>query len=150
MVKFSVYLNRRVFVMRRLTGVFAVYAWQKVHFLDLLLKVPSNMRRFRSSCACAKYNPGLCSPLMHFAVCNDSVSGLRRPWSDCADAQAYLGLRCLHMPEDTFSHGTAHVVTYFFFFFLHSQHVFNIFMIILQRRERFHVVPSINNNNIFL
>ena len=23
----------------------------------------------------------------------------------CVDAQADLGLRCLHMPEDTFSHG---------------------------------------------
>ena len=38
-------------------------------------------------------------------VSNDSGSGLWRPWSDCADAQADLGLRCPHLPEDTFSHG---------------------------------------------
>ena len=33
--------------------------------------VPSsmrNMRRFRSSCACAKYHPGLCSPFIHYTV----------------------------------------------------------------------------------
>ena len=32
-------------------------------------------------------------------------------WSDCADAQAGLGLRCPHMPEDTFSHGTVQPIT---------------------------------------
>ena len=45
-------------------------------------QVPSNMRklrRFRSSCACAKYQPGLCSPFIHSIVSNDSVSGQRRP-----------------------------------------------------------------------
>ena len=34
-------------------------------------------------------------------VSNDSICGQRRRWSDCADAQADLGLRCPHMPEDT-------------------------------------------------
>ena len=41
-------------------------------------KVPSNkhkMHRFRSSCACTKYHPGLCSPFIHSEVSNDSVSG---------------------------------------------------------------------------
>ena len=28
---------------------------------------------------------------------------------DCADARADLGLHCLHMPEDTFSLGVAHL-----------------------------------------
>ena len=40
-------------------------------------------------------------------VSNDSVRVQRRPGSDCADAQADLGLRCPQMPEDTFSHGAA-------------------------------------------
>ena len=39
-----------------------------------------------------------------------SVSGQRRPRSDCADAQANLGLRCPHMPENTFSDGAAHIL----------------------------------------
>ena len=97
--------------------------------------VPSNMfkmRRFRSFYACAKYHPGHCCPLIQAVVshysdsrqwrprsaCADgqqavvshySDSGQWRPWSDCADAQADLGLRCPHMPEDTFSHGAAHI-----------------------------------------
>ena len=29
---------------------------------------------------------------------------------DCNDAQAELGLRYPYMPEDHFSHGTAHIV----------------------------------------
>ena len=39
-----------------------------------------------------------------------SIFGQQRPWSDCADAQADLGLRCPHMPEYTFSHDEAHIV----------------------------------------
>ena len=35
-------------------------------------------------------------------VSNDSVNGQWRPWSDCADAQADLGLRCQHMPGPVF------------------------------------------------
>ena len=31
------------------------------------------------------------------------------PLSDCANAQADQGLRCLHMPEDIFSHGAVHI-----------------------------------------
>ena len=61
-----------------------------------------------SSRACLKSHPGICSPLIHSIVSNDSsISGQRRPWSDCADAQADLGLRCPYMPDDTFSHGEA-------------------------------------------
>ena len=51
----------------------------------------------------------LLSILILFIVPNDSVSGQRRPWSDCADAQAVLGLRCPHMPEDTCSRGAANM-----------------------------------------
>ena len=72
-------------------------------------KVPSNMRRFRSSCACAKYQPGLWSPLINSSISNDSLSGQWRPRSACAYAQADLGLRCPHVPEDTFTHGAAHM-----------------------------------------
>ena len=69
--------------------------------------VPSNMRRmcgFTSFCRCAKPHPALCSPVKCSIVFNESVCGQRKPWSDCADAQADLGIRCPHMPEDTFSH----------------------------------------------
>ena len=77
-------------------------------------KVPLSMRKMRgftSSCTCAMFHPGIYSPLKQSIVANDSNCGQRRPWSDCADAQANLGLRCPHMPEDTFSHGTAHLRT---------------------------------------
>ena len=74
-------------------------------------KVPLSMRKmcgFTSSCTCAKTHPGICSPLK-LIVANDSVSGQQRPKSDFADAQSDLGLRCLHMPEDTLSKGAAHI-----------------------------------------
>ena len=69
------------------------------------------MHRFRSSCPCAKYHPGFCSPFIHSVVSNDSVSGYWRPWSDCVDAQSDQGRRCPNMMEVTFSHGTAHIFT---------------------------------------
>ena len=60
----------------------------------------------QSSRVCAMSHPGKCSPPIHSAVSIDSRNGQRRPWSDCADAQADLDLRCPHIPEDTFSHGS--------------------------------------------
>ena len=39
-----------------------------------------------------KSYPSIWSLLLHSTGSNDSVSGQRRPWSDCADAQADLGL----------------------------------------------------------
>ena len=39
---------------------------------------------------------------MHSIVSNDSASEQRMPRSDCADAQADLGLRCLHMPRSKY------------------------------------------------
>ena len=54
---------------------------------------------------------GLCSSFIHSVVSNDSVSGQWRPWLGCANAQADQGIRCPHMPEDTFSHGAAHIYT---------------------------------------
>ena len=74
--------------------------------------VPLSMRQMRSFswfCACAKDNPGLRSRFLHSVVSSDSVSGQWKPWSDCTDVQADMGLRCPHMREDTFSHGTAHI-----------------------------------------
>ena len=71
-------------------------------------KVPSSMRKIRwfsSSCARATNQPNICSAFIHSIVSNDSVSGQWRPWSACVDTQADLGLRCPHMPENTFSHG---------------------------------------------
>ena len=59
-------------------------------------KVPLKMNRFRSSGACTKYLPGLCSPFIQSLVSNDSISGQWRPWSDCASAQSELSLCCPH------------------------------------------------------
>ena len=61
--------------------------------------------------ACVKSHPGICFPFIYSVVSNESVSGQRRPWSDCADAQADLGLCCPHMPEGTFSHGGLNIQT---------------------------------------
>ena len=58
--------------------------------------------------ACSQFHPGICSPLTHYLMSNDSISGQRRLWSECVEAD--LGLRCSHMPEDTFSHGAAHFI----------------------------------------
>ena len=52
------------------------------------------------SCACAKSHPGICSVLKQSIVCNDSVCGQRRCWSDCAGAQADLVIQC---PKTRFS-----------------------------------------------
>ena len=63
----------------------------------------------------------------HFVVSNDSGSRQRKSWSDCADAQADLGLRCPHMPEDAFLHGaTMHVNYKSTFKWPLSKHVFDI------------------------
>ena len=58
-----------------------------------------------------KCHSGICFPLIHSLMSNDYVSGQRRPWSDCEDGQADLGLRCSHLPKDTFSIGAAHLIT---------------------------------------
>ena len=44
--------------------------------------------RFRSSCACASYYPGLCSPFIHSVVSNDSVA-------DSEDPDQTAGMRWL-------------------------------------------------------
>ena len=56
---------------------------------------------FRAS---AKSHMGICFPLIHSTAPDDSVSGQWKRWSDCVCAQAELGLRYPHVPEDTFSH----------------------------------------------
>ena len=74
-----------------------------------------------TSCTCAKSHPGICSPLKQSIISNCSVCGERKPWSDCADAQAELGLYYPHMPEDKLSayverhvlHGAAHFICTF-------------------------------------
>ena len=57
------------------------------------------IHRIISSCTCVKYYPGLCSLFIQSVVSNDSVCGQWRPRSDCANAQADLGLHCPHMPQ---------------------------------------------------
>ena len=49
--------------------------------------------------------------LKHSILSNESFCGQRRPWSDCADAQADLRLRCPHIPKDTLAHGIIHIVS---------------------------------------
>ena len=44
-----------------------------------------------------------------------------RPWSDCVNAQAELGLRCPHMPEYTFSHGAVQLAVNTLFVFRISE-----------------------------
>ena len=44
----------------------------------------------------------------HSVLPYDDISRHRRPWSDCADAQAESGPSMSTLPEITFSHGTAH------------------------------------------
>ena len=77
-------------------------------------KVPSSMLKMRgfNSCEC---RPGLWSPFIHSVVTEDSAGGQWRPWSDCAYAQSDLGLRCPHLPEDTFLY-SAWVFLFLFFF----------------------------------
>ena len=57
-----------------------------------------------------KFHQGLYSLFIHSIVSSESVSGQWKPWLDCADAQADLGLRCPHMPKNTFYHGAANIV----------------------------------------
>ena len=59
-----------------------------------------------SSHSCTKFQPGICSPLIHTIVSIDFVSRQRRPCSDCVDVHTDLGLRCLHMPENTILHSS--------------------------------------------
>ena len=55
---------------------------------------------------------GLSSATIHYAVSIGTVSGQWRPWSDCAEAQSDMGLRCPYVSEDTFSHGPAYLYYY--------------------------------------
>ena len=95
--------------------IYFIAPWiiQHIIWAEFSIIVPSNkckMRRFRSSCAFAKYHPGISSPFIHSVVSDDSDSGQERPRSDCADAQSDLGLRCLQMREDMFPHGAVHLL----------------------------------------
>ena len=74
-------------------------------------KVPPDMRkmcRFTTSCTCTVSSGHLLS-IETSIVLSGSVYGQQKPRSNCTDAQADLGLCCLHMPEDVFSHGAAHI-----------------------------------------
>ena len=77
-------------------------------------KVPSSVPKmcgFTSSCTCTKFHLDYCSSLKHSIVYNDSVCGQWRPWSDCTDVQADLGLHCPHKPDNMLLHEVAHVIT---------------------------------------
>ena len=59
--------------------------------------------------ACSKYQPGVCSPFIHYVISGESVGGERQPKTDCANAQAGLGFRCPHLSEEMSSHDAAHI-----------------------------------------
>ena len=62
--------------------------------------MPSN----RSSCPCTT------KPLLSILTfCKDSVSSQWRPWSDCMEVQADLGICSPCMLKDTFLNGAAHL-----------------------------------------
>ena len=106
----------------QLFGLVSLYLWFKSAFFETVIYYISaiilyqnlvrvrrksafehkQMSRFRSPRACTFYHQGLRSPFIHSVVSIDCVSGEWRPWSDCADAQADLGLHCPHMPEDMY------------------------------------------------
>ena len=48
-------------------------------------------------------HPGICCLFIHSVVHNGPVSGQWKPWQDCADVQADLGLHCLDLFEDVFT-----------------------------------------------
>ena len=89
-------------------------SWHK--WVEPSENVPSNMRKMHRFWVHPTHAQNVIRAsafhwyMIHSMVFNDSASGQRRPWSDCADAQADLGLRCSHMPEDTLSHGAVHVL----------------------------------------
>ena len=98
--------------------------------------VPSSMRKmwsFTPFCTGAKSHPGICSPLKHSIVPNNSVSGQRRLGSDCADAQSDQGLRCLHLPEDPLSHGETQMISFAFMIIIHPIHTTRLLLITLGR-----------------
>ena len=81
-------------------GDFIMY--KKGYYLGhIKQKVPLNkrkLRRFRSSCVSAKYQPG--SQFIHLILSNDSVNGLWMPWSDCASDLDLLTGSVTHIQFD--------------------------------------------------
>ena len=95
-----------------------LYKWEfkntEVEFLNVSVKIWSSglpdigaRKSWDFLILTVSASTGLCSPFIHSIVFNDSVIGQWRPWSDCANAQADLGLRCLPTPEYMFLLGTA-------------------------------------------
>ena len=88
------------------------FRWIKQHYrctcwLGLIPYRPCQAKRCLRTCVeCADWDHPAhvqsiirAFALIHYVVSSASFSGQWRPWSDCADAQADLGLRCPHMPE---------------------------------------------------
>ena len=70
----------------------------------------SKMQRFRLIPRMLKVSSGHFLSIVTFYSVNGSISRQRRPWSDCTDAQADLGLRCLHTLKDMFLHCAAKIM----------------------------------------
>ena len=74
--------------------------------------MPSSIRKmcgFTSSCTCVVSSEYLLSSEIFYSI--QWFCGKQRPWLDSVDAQSGLGLRCLHMPEDTFSQSEAYKIS---------------------------------------
>ena len=70
-----------------------------IHPNDML--VHTKCESWNGICTCTR------SQLIHSTLYSYTVSGQWRPWSDCTDMQADLGLHYTHMSEDTFWHDMA-------------------------------------------
>ena len=139
-VKFSIYLNRRNFLMYSvvqtalfccsgcqclgcLQQVFIPVSSQRFNFIYIF--EPAHDKTYKMACAPSEHSdkPGHPPSLIRvFAVRMKKVwvpryplSAQRRLWSDWAEAQADLSLRWAHKPFCRFCHALAHLIHIFFY-----------------------------------
>ena len=108
--------HQQSFLLAIMSVTFKYFPWKfaRIVFIRYVNYISSGPRQAKKSFqACANcadsHHPGhaqnlirTCSPLKHSILFNDFAYGQQRSSSDCADAQSDLGLRCIHMSEDTF------------------------------------------------
>ena len=83
------------------------------------------MGGFTPSRACARFHAGLCFKSIYFIVYPMILAAeSESPDTNCADAQADLGLFCQHVLRDTFSHGPVHVLPAEIPFSLHKIRIY--------------------------
>ena len=119
MVKFSVLLNRRVFVMHGLILAFLLRIYEQAHG-----------KTYDKTCVTSKDSdqpvrpPSLASVLVYPSLASlevvEDTCDQRRLWSDCADAQADLIIRWSHKSYYRFCRALAQLLWRPFFFFFVS------------------------------